>query len=183
MKFLGKYIAMIMLVLCASGAAAQSSAKLHSGAQVSDRTLQAPTIQDPTYSQSNSILDRKISVHATPTVGDFRQQSTTTGSGIYTSTGVSSRAGLLGGASTGKNPFSTISGGSLTAVGAQSLDANVIRNGGSGSGLDLGDGNEDLQPGQLVPMGDGIVALIIMLLCYALFLLVRADARKDQELA
>lgn len=183
MKFLMKYTAMMALLLCAICAEAQSFTKLHSNAQVSDQVLTAPS-----YQQSNSLLDRKISVHATPSVGLYRQeaQPQATGSGIHTATGVSARQGLqLSGASSqnSSKPFSTLSGSSsvrLSGIGATTVGGTaVVRDESKGGSLDLG--TEDLQPGQLVPMGNTIVPLIILLLCYCLFLLVRGEAREENE--
>jgi len=168
----------MIIVLLMFGAAQSAPAQIRTTSSAS--LAQEPTATISAPAQSNvghygyksgqtytpTIQNRNNS--ATPVVSPIRKSSQAN-SGIIT--GASATAGS---SSLNQN---SIGSGRMTNV---FTDGTVVANGAFLTG------DDDVVPGGgyaggVVPMGNTVVPLIILLLCYCLFLLVRGDARKDQE--
>lgn len=172
MKNFGKIIAMIALTLCALCAEAQSFSKMHSDAIVSGQINQGQLLQAPSYQYTNPLLNRKVTVKsaaASQQKSAYSPVAPLSGRGIYTGGAKSTKGGGLRGAASSFGGSPIISYGGTTA----GSEVAAVADG----GLDIGDG--DFQPGQITPLGDALIPMIILLLCYCLFLLVRADAKAD----
>lgn len=180
MKFVSKYISLILLLLCAVSAEAQSFSSARS-----QKTVQTIGAAAPSFEYSNSMLDQKVSVHAIKPVS--KQQN-----GNFSATrGISlqpvgahtvSYAPVLN--RPGKVTSSNIFGKTdLTLEQKKGIDGSSLglftEDFLTDNGLDRGQG--DYRPGELTPLGDALIPMLILLLCYCLFLLVRGEAREDRE--
>jgi len=180
MKSFTQSLLIIALVLCASSAAAQvtqrSSSARVTGQPVAAPVVSAPgqsgygTVSQPGYSNTNSLLERNVSVHPVPGAAP-RSGVGVSGSSASPISSTTRGASPISGASAGssRNPFSTGSYGSqLSSVGATTPGGSAVSYGSSsGSGLDIGD--DDLMPGQLVPIGAALLPLLLMLIVYTAF--------------
>lgn len=172
----------IVLLFIANAVAAQSFTKM-SAQQAhlagSGISAQAPSSLVTPY--SNPILNRKITVNP-------NQYAVGTRQAVNAVAPVSPRK--VGGTLPVK-PTNTLPGHWIGSDAKTELP-NV--NAGVGSGLGIFDQEtvknngglveeSDYRPGELAPIGDALIPFLIMLLIYVLFLLVRGDARDEQELA
>lgn len=180
MKFVSKYISLILLLLCATVAEAQMFSSMQSQKMVSSTGITTA----PTFQNSNSLLDRNITVRPMQQVSKQAGTSSYSAAPIYTGrhssvqpVGAPKAASAI--TTTNGNIFGTTAstmGDKKEGLGGLGLfTEEALRDG----GLDVGYG--DYRPGEITPLGDAFVPLVLLLLCYCLFLLVRGDARKDQE--
>lgn len=172
----------IVLLFIANAVAAQSFTKM-SAQQAhlagSGISAQAPSLVTP---YSNPLLNRKVTVDPNRYAIGSARQNVTPVYGAY-------KAPRLGGGIV--KPGKDLPGHWIGSDANHTLP-NI--NDGNGSGLGIfnqddvkGNGGlveeSDYRPGELAPIGDALIPFLIMLLIYVLFLLVRGDARDEQELA
>jgi len=173
----------MIIVLLMFGAAQSATAQIRT-------TSSASLTQEPTAASLAQEPTATISAPAQSNVGHFGYKSGQT----YTPTiqGRSNSAAPVVspvGRPKVSGGFASQTLGSSKDLGSRNTNSvslsngGIISNGPGGAILPPGEGGEDPLPGgtTVVPMGNTVVPLIILLLCYALFLLVRGDARKDQE--
>lgn len=190
MKSSIKYIFSIILILCSSAAGAKITRMQTTLAQepvpavrTTNVIISEPTAQDPGYEQSNSMLNRRIAINATPY--STRQQPGSNAAALPR------RASALGGSRTpngglgtgngfgNRKPEWADSGNRVNNGGHLNFGGNGVGNGGS-SGSNNGNG-DNRHPGETSPLGDYLLPMLILLLCYSLFLLVRGEAREERE--
>lgn len=207
MKFVSKYISMILLLFCAMCAEAQSFTSMRSQKMVQTTGVaQAPQLQysnsmlnpysaspvrtavqssdlvkEPQFEYSNSMLDRNINVRQFKAVGK-QQNASYSVSPIRTAlqpVGASRVSPLPTLTRTDKSVFSGSKGDDFSNKMEGVGDLGIFtedKNYGKG---DWGEG--DYRPGEYTPLGDYLVPMLILLLCYSLFLLVRGEAREERE--
>lgn len=176
-----KYTAMLMMALFALSASAQHLAT-------------APEAQLPVASVK-TVQTAGCSTHGTITVNPNAYRVGATSAAVRAVAPVYNapkaapvRGGLFSGGSAQSGLVNTIGAtapAQINNVAGQSAGSTVGFGAGTGVILPPGMGGETPLPGGTteVPVGGPFVPFILMLLVYALFLLVRGDAREEQEQA
>lgn len=186
----------IVLLFIANAAAAQSFTKMQSSVRRpgeglyesaapafrSTSTVQLagnlPSAEAPSYKNSNSMLERKITINPT-------QYKVSANLNPFAAATPIIVKGSLSGGSSGSGIGGATPGNPGTGSGENQgeTDNGLNLNPGKGGTPGLtGKGEEDLANGQYLPIGDALIPFLLMLLMYALFLLVRGDVRNEQEI-
>lgn len=148
------------------------------GEIISSPVVSAPTVSDPTYQYSNSMTDRRISMKVTPV-----NTSTNRNAIAAASRSGAARAGALPGARGGGGSLGTDgrfssgapdwAGNRVNPGGHLNFGGNGVGNGGSsGSNNGLHNG-DNRHPGELSPIGNALIPLLLLLAGYVVFLLLR----------
>lgn len=164
------------------------------------QVLQMAAVSAPSFTNANSLLNRKVSSR-----GNYNRNTRNTSSGSYGGSVISkrthtvrtvgatanSRGGSYNGSTTARRGATySATGGAADRLGV----ANVVRtttimreqsedntNTNSTPNNGLGIGENDLRPGELTPIGDAILPLLLMLSFYAAYCFIRRKKRDNNN--
>lgn len=180
-----------------------SAPQAHQPAVVSPMAHQ-PMAKDPSANQPVvSVRDYQRPATHVSVNGNFRKVTPVAQNSYraaYAPAAPARRGGVLGGgsASASGSSFGSTASGTTNRpnvnVAGLSTGSTIVWHGGDGEDEDFGsedkDSGEDVKPSDdpaigetRVPIGSSLIPLLLMLLCYALFRLVRGDVREEQEMA
>lgn len=164
------------------------------------QVLQMAAVSAPSFTNANSLLNRKVSSR-----GNYNRNTRNTSSGSFGGSVISkrthtvrsvgattnSRGGSYNGSTTARRGATySATGGAADRLGV----ANVVRtttimreqsednsttNSTPNNGLGIGE--NDLRPGELTPIGDAILPLLLMLSFYAAFCFIRRKKRDNNN--
>lgn len=162
--------------------------------------LQMAAVSAPSFTNANSLLNRKVSSR-----GNYNRNTRNTSSGSYGGSVISkrthtvrtvgattnSRGGSYSGSTTARRGATySATGGAADRLGV----ANVVRtttimreqaednnttNSTPNNGLGIGE--NDMRPGELTPIGDAILPLLLMLSFYAAYCFIRRKKRDNKN--
>lgn len=143
----------------------------------------APVVSDPAYRYSNSMVERRINISVNPVsapsvaVGSYSGKSlAASGPRIKVPGGAAGNRLGTGGSFTSHIP----EGNRVNPGGHLNFGGNGVGNGGSSSSNNgLGNGNR--HPGELTPLGDGLLVLLVLLAGYACISLIRRRSRSSRK--
>lgn len=164
------------------------------------QVLQMAAVSAPSFTNANSLLNRKVSSR-----GNYNRNTRNTSSGSYGGSVISkrthtvrtvgattnSRGGSYSGSTTARRGATySATGGAVDRLGV----ANVVRtttimreqaednnttNSTPNNGLGIGE--NDMRPGELTPIGDAILPLLLMLSFYAAYCFIRRKKRDNKN--
>lgn len=163
-----------------------------------------PMVKDPSANQPVvSVRDYQRPATHVSVSGNFRKVTPVAQNSYraaYAPAAPARRGGILGGGSataSGSSSFGSTASGTTNRpnvnVAGMSAGSTIIWHEGEGNddfGNEDKDSGDDKKPSEdpaigetRVPLGSSLIPLLLMLLCYALFRLVRGDVREEQEMA
>ena len=164
------------------------------------QVLQMAAVSAPSFTNVNSILNRKVSSR-----GNYNRNTRNTSSGSYGGSVISkrthtvrtvgatanSRGGSYSGSTTARRGATySATGGAADRLGVANVvrtttimreqaEDNTTTNSTPNNGLGIG--ANDLRPGELTPIGDAILPLLLMLSFYAAYCFIRRKKRDNNN--
>ena len=164
------------------------------------QVLQMAAVSAPSFTNANSLLNRKVSSR-----GNYNRNTRNTSSGSYGSSVISkrthtvrtvgattnSRGGSYSGSTTARRGATySATGGAADRLGVANVvrtttimreqaEDNTTTNSTPNNGLGIGE--NDLRPGELTPIGDAILPLLLMLSFYAAYCFIRRKKRDNNN--
>lgn len=162
--------------------------------------LQMAAVSAPSFTNTNSLLNRKVSSR-----GNYNRNTRNTSSGSYGGSVISkrthtvrsvgastnSRGGSYNGSTTARRGATySATGGAADRLGVANVvrtttimreqsEDNTTTNSTPNNGLGIGE--NDLRPGELTPIGDAILPLLLMLSFYAAYCFIRRKKRDSNN--
>ena len=162
--------------------------------------LQMAAVSAPSFTNANSLLNRKVSSR-----GNYNRNTRNTSSGSYGGSVISkrthtvrsvgatanSRGGSYSGSTTARRGATySATGGAADRLGVANVvrtttimreqsEDNTTTNSTPNNGLGVGE--NDLRPGELTPIGDAILPLLLMLSFYAAYCFIRRKKRDNNN--
>ena len=202
---MSRFFRILLLLLCAFSAMSVEMQALNASASglptreavvyapFSDgHVLQMAAVSAPSFTNTNSLLNRKVSSR-----GNYNRNTRNTSSGSYGGSVISkrthtvrsvgatanSRGGSYSGSTTARRGATySATGGAADRLGVANVvrtttimreqaEDNTTTNSTPNNGLGIGE--NDLRPGELTPIGDAILPLLLMLSFYAAYCFIR----------
>ena len=164
------------------------------------QVLQMAAVSAPSFTNANSLLNRKVSSR-----GNYNRNTRNTSSGSYGGSVISkrthtvrtvgatanSRGGSYSGSTTARRGATySATGGAADRLGVANVvrtttimreqsEDNTTTNSTPNNGLGVGE--NDLRPGELTPIGDAILPLLLMLSFYAAYCFIRRKKRDNNN--
>ena len=165
------------------------------------QVLQMAAVSAPSFTNANSLLNRKVSSR-----GNYNRNTRNTSSGSYGGSVISkrthtvrtvgatanSRGGSYSGSTTARRGATySATGGAADRLGVANVvrtttimreqaEDNTTTNSTPNNGLGI-DFENDMRPGELTPIGDAILPLLLMLSFYAAFCFIRRKKRDNNN--
>ena len=164
------------------------------------QVLQMAAVSAPSFTNANSLLNRKVSSR-----GNYNRNTRNASSGSYGGSVISkrthtvrtvgattnSRGGSYSGSTTARRGATySVTGGAADRLGVANVvrtttimreqaEDNTTTNSTPNNGLGIGE--NDLRPGELTPIGDAILPLLLMLSIYAAYCFIRRKKRDNNN--
>ena len=210
---MSRFFRILLLLLCAFSAMSVEMQALNASASglptreavvyapFSDgHVLQMAAVSAPSFTNANSLLNRKVSSR-----GNYNRNTRNTSSGSYGGSVISkrthtvrtvgatanSRGGSYSGSTTARRGATySATGGAADRLGVANVvrtttimreqaEDNTTTNSTPNNGLGIGE--NDLRPGELTPIGDAILPLLLMLSFYAAYCFIRRKKRDNKN--
>ena len=211
---MSRFFRILLLLLCAFSAMSVEMQALNASASglptreavvyapFSDgQVLQMAAVSAPSFTNANSLLNRKVSSR-----GNYNRNTRNTSSGSYGGSVISkrthtvrtvgatanSRGGSYSGSTTARRGATySATGGAADRLGVANVvrtttimreqaEDNTTTNSTPNNGLGI-DFENDKRPGELAPIGDAILPLLLMLSFYAAFCFIRRKKRDNNN--